>query len=85
MTSTRCSARQATQFLAWGVGIGGFITLALFLVTQHCRGMLGGDPHYAKEITRRIAAGNLSTEVTCAPGDKDSLLAGRRCRTRCAR
>ena len=68
--------QQATQFLAWGVGIGGFITLALFLVGRNIVSTLGGDPQYAKEITRRIAAGNLSTEVTCAPGDKDSLLAG---------
>ena len=37
---------------------------------QHCRGTLGGDPQYAKEITRRIAAGNLSTEVTCAPATR---------------
>jgi methyl-accepting chemotaxis protein len=67
---------QATRFLAWGVGIGGFITLALFLVGRNIVNTLGGDPHYAAEITKRIAAGNLATDVICAPGDNDSLLAG---------
>ena len=67
---------EAARFLAWGVGIGGFIALALFLVGRNIVNTLGGDPHYAAEITRQIAAGNLTTEVKCAPGDNDSLLAG---------
>jgi methyl-accepting chemotaxis protein len=68
--------KQAARFLAWGVGIGGFIALALFFVGRNIVSTLGGDPHYAAEITRRIAAGNLSVDVKCAPGDKNSLLAG---------
>ncbi|MFA7291383.1 MAG: methyl-accepting chemotaxis protein [Rhodocyclaceae bacterium] len=68
--------QQATRFLAWGVGIGGFIALALFFVGRNIVSTLGGDPQYAAEITRRIAAGNLAVDVQCAPGDKVSLLAG---------
>ncbi|MDQ5878563.1 MAG: methyl-accepting chemotaxis protein [Pseudomonadota bacterium] len=68
--------QAATRFLAWGIGIGGFIALALFFVGRNIVNTLGGDPQYAAEITRQIAAGNLSTDVKCAPGDKDSLLAG---------
>ncbi|MBW7900246.1 MAG: methyl-accepting chemotaxis protein [Rhodocyclaceae bacterium] len=70
--------QQAIRFLAWGVGIGGFIALALVLVGRNIVNTLGGEPAYAAEITRRIAAGDLTTEVECAPGDKDSLLAGMR-------
>jgi methyl-accepting chemotaxis protein len=36
---------------------------------------LGGEVHYANEIARQIAAGNLGVEVSIAPGDTDSLLA----------
>jgi methyl-accepting chemotaxis protein len=68
--------QQAIGFLAWGVGIGGFIALALFLVGRNIMNMLGGEPAYAVQITRRIAAGDLTSEVQCAPGDRDSLLAG---------
>ena len=68
--------QQAIQFLAWGIGIGGFIALALFLVGRAIINTLGGDPHYAAEITKRIAAGDLTTDVVCAPGDTSSLLAG---------
>jgi methyl-accepting chemotaxis protein len=68
--------QQAQRFLAWGLGIGGFITLALILVGRNIVNTLGGDPQYAAEITRRIAAGNLSIDVECAPGDNQSLLAG---------
>ncbi|MBI2306131.1 MAG: methyl-accepting chemotaxis protein [Rhodocyclales bacterium] len=68
--------QQAISFLAWGLGIGGFIALALILVSRNIVRMLGGEPAYAAEITRRIAAGDLTTDVHCAAGDKDSLLGG---------
>jgi methyl-accepting chemotaxis protein len=67
---------QATRFLAWGIGIGGFIAFALFFVGRNIVNTLGGDPHYAAEITKRIASGDLSANVQCAPGDTTSLLAG---------
>lgn len=68
--------REATRFLAWGIGMGGFIALALFLVGRNILVTLGGEPQYAAEITRRIAAGDLTTDVHCKPGDTSSLLAG---------
>jgi methyl-accepting chemotaxis protein len=67
---------QATRFLAWGIGIGGFIAFALFFVGRNIVNTLGGDPHYAAAITKRIASGDLSATVQCAPGDTTSLLAG---------
>jgi methyl-accepting chemotaxis protein len=35
---------------------------------------LGGEPAYASEVTRRIAAGDLMTDVTVKDGDSESLL-----------
>jgi methyl-accepting chemotaxis protein len=37
---------------------------------------LGGEPAYAREVVRKIAAGQLQTGIHVLPGDKDSLLAG---------
>ena len=68
--------QQATKFLIWGIGIGGFIAFALFVVGRNIVNTLGGDPQYAAEITKQIAAGDLTTDVRCAPGDTTSLLAG---------
>jgi methyl-accepting chemotaxis protein len=36
---------------------------------------LGGEPEYAREITRAVAAGDLSMEIRLDAGDQDSLLA----------
>ncbi|MBR0564861.1 methyl-accepting chemotaxis protein [Azoarcus sp. L1K30] len=68
--------RNATWFLVWGLGIGGFIAVSLTLVGRNLLRTLGGDPSYASEITRRIAAGDLTSQVICAPGDTTSVLAG---------
>ncbi|MFZ4535901.1 methyl-accepting chemotaxis protein [Propionivibrio sp.] len=68
--------RNALELLAWVVVIGGFISISLAMVSRNLINTLGGDPHYASLITRRIAAGDLTTEVVCAPGDSNSVLAG---------
>jgi len=67
---------NAIKFLAWGLLIGGFIAVSLTLVSRNLIRTLGGDPAYASKITRRIAAGDLSSDVACAPGDTTSVLAG---------
>jgi methyl-accepting chemotaxis protein len=68
--------RNALIFLGWGLAIGGFIAVSLALVGRNLIRTLGGDPHYASQITRRIAAGDLTTDVVCAAGDRTSVLAG---------
>ena len=68
--------QNAMKFLAWGLLIGGFIAVSLTLVSRNVIKTLGGDPLYASQITRRIAAGDLTTDVVCAPGDTSSVLAG---------
>ncbi len=66
----------ALQFLLWGLGIGGFIAVSLTLLSRNILTTLGGDPAYANAITRRIAAGDLTTPVNCSASDSTSLLAG---------
>ncbi|MBI2275772.1 MAG: cache domain-containing protein [Dechloromonas sp.] len=58
-----------------GLAIGGFIAIALLLIARNINRTLGGDPSFASTITRRITAGDLTTQVNCRADDKDSLLA----------
>jgi len=55
-------ALLASAALGWGIGRS--------LVRQ-----LGGEPLYAREVARRIAAGELGDQIRLRPGDRDSLLA----------
>ncbi|HJW26152.1 MAG TPA: methyl-accepting chemotaxis protein [Rhodocyclaceae bacterium] len=66
----------ALRFLAWGLVIGVFIAGSLALLSRNILHTLGGEPAYAAQITRRIASGDLTTDVHCQPGDTGSLLAG---------
>ncbi|MBS1189061.1 MAG: methyl-accepting chemotaxis protein [Rhodocyclaceae bacterium] len=68
--------QNAIRFVSWGLAIGAFIAVSLILLSRTIIRTLGGEPHYAAEITRRIASGDLTTEVRCQPGDSESLLAG---------
>jgi methyl-accepting chemotaxis protein len=66
---------DAIKLLMWGLGIAGFMGLSLFTLSRNIIGTLGGEPSMATAVTKRIAAGDLSTPVSCKPGDQDSLLA----------
>jgi methyl-accepting chemotaxis protein len=44
------------------------------LITRSLLHQFGGEPNYAADVTHRIAAGDLTTEVTLKPGDQSSLL-----------
>ncbi len=65
--------QDAATLLLWGLAIGGFIAVSLMLVSRSIIKTLGGDPSAASAVTRRIAAGDLSSPVDCPPGE--SLLA----------
>ncbi|HET7863705.1 MAG TPA: methyl-accepting chemotaxis protein [Burkholderiaceae bacterium] len=54
--------------LVLGVGLGAWLTRGL--VRQ-----LGGEPQEAANLARRVAAGDLSSEVTLKPGDTGSVMA----------
>ncbi|NDV13241.1 methyl-accepting chemotaxis protein [Crenobacter sp. HX-7-9] len=67
--------RQSAQML----GVVGVLAVLLLVVStlivrNLIRG-LGGEPAYAIEVVRKIAAGRLNEPVRLAAGDKDSLLA----------
>jgi len=53
--------------LAAGIGIG-------IALTRNLTRQLGGEPAYAAAVAERIAAGDLSTDVSLRAGDRTSLL-----------
>ena len=63
----------AIIILALVVGVA-----AAFVVTRSILKQIGGEPDYARDVMREIAAGNLSVAVKTKPSDNDSLLAGTR-------
>ena len=67
---------NAMELLLWILLIGGFVAVSLILVGRYVIRTIGGDPQTASQVTRRIASGDLTTEVPCAPNDSTSLLAG---------
>jgi methyl-accepting chemotaxis protein len=64
------------KFLLWGLIVAAIVALPLILLRASLLRLLGGDPQVAVAAARRIAAGELGTEVICRPGDNESLLAG---------
>jgi methyl-accepting chemotaxis protein len=56
------------------VVIAALAVVSWFVVRTIWR-QLGGEPAYARDITRAIAAGDLSMEIRTDAGDQDSLLA----------
>lgn len=46
-----------------------------FFITRSLLKTLGGEPHYAADIVRRVAEGDLSVTVKVSAGDDSSLLA----------
>ncbi len=67
---------NALRFLGWIILIGGGIAATLTLVGRNVLRTLGGDPQDALQATRRIAAGDLSTDIVCRQGADESVLAG---------
>ena len=68
--------QNALIFLGWGLLIGGFIAVSLALVGRNVIKTIGGDPQNALQVTQRISAGDLTSDVLCASGDTNSVLAG---------
>ncbi|MEW5944057.1 MAG: MCP four helix bundle domain-containing protein [Pseudomonadota bacterium] len=46
-----------------------------FLIVRGLLKQLGGEPDYAAEVARKVAAGDLSTKIAVKEGDTSSLLA----------
>ncbi|HMZ01310.1 MAG TPA: MCP four helix bundle domain-containing protein, partial [Burkholderiaceae bacterium] len=63
--------------LLLGVGVLTVLAVALLgaYITRSLLRSLGGEPATAVEVARRVAQGDLSTEIHLAPGDSTSLMA----------
>ncbi len=68
--------RQDLLLLSGVVCVGAVLVLLLgMLVARNVRILLGGDPRYAREITKHVASGNLAVSVKTQAEDTTSLLA----------
>jgi methyl-accepting chemotaxis protein len=67
---------EAIKFLLWGLIVAAIVAVPLILMRRNLLRLLGGDPSRAVAVARRIAAGDIGTDIECHPGDKESLLAG---------
>ena len=70
-------ASGKVRSLILSILIGGFVVSLLLgiLVTRVIKGIVGGEPSDATALAQRVAAGDLSMEVTLAPGDSTSMMA----------
>ena len=56
------------------LALGAAVSLGLW-VTRALMRQLGGEPQYAADVAREIAAGNLTVDIALRPGDRSSMLA----------
>ena len=54
--------------------VGGVVSVAMSLIIRNVQRGLGGEPSYAAEVARRIAAGDLAVRVQTHADDRDSML-----------
>lgn len=73
--ATVSNAETTTNLMIIG-GLVASLSAAFFAVwiTRNVLGKMGGEPDYAAEIVKRVAGGDLTTEVNIKTSDKSSLL-----------
>jgi methyl-accepting chemotaxis protein len=59
--------RNALKFLLWGGCIGGFISIALFLVGRNVLKIIGGDPGEVAKVVNTMAEGDFTYLPSQAP------------------
>ena len=74
----RIFREEAIKFLLWGLIVAAVVAVPLVLLRRNLMHLLGGDPSRAVAVARRIAAGDIGTDVPVHEGDTTSLLAGMR-------
>jgi len=67
--------RALTVTIATALIVIAALAIVSWFVVRTIWNQLGGEPEYAREITRAVATGDLSTEIVTDPDDRDSLLA----------
>jgi methyl-accepting chemotaxis protein len=67
---------HGARMMMIGLGLGALLLAAVLAVsiTLGITRMLGGEPHYAADVLKRIAGGDLSMEVEIKRGDTGSML-----------
>ncbi len=83
LVSRTAAAQDLRSFNQVSTVVGTLLALALGValglwVTRSILRQLGGEPDYAAEVAREIAAGNLAVDVNVRSGDDSSLIAGMR-------
>jgi methyl-accepting chemotaxis protein len=53
---------------------GAALSVLVLLIARNVERSVGGEPEFAAQVARSIAAGDLETEVRTRPGDESSLL-----------
>lgn len=71
------SSARSTAIVLTAIALIACILLSLYVIRQLCH-QLGGEPHYAAEVARRISAGHLDTDIVVAKGCPQSLLGAMR-------
>ena len=72
---TDCVALNRNVMLVGAVlALGAAVSLGLW-VTRALMRQLGGEPQYATDVAREIAAGNLTVDIALRAGDRSSMLA----------
>jgi len=67
--------QQSTILMFSAIGLGVLLGLVLgWFISSRIVKQLGGEPDYAVDITRKVAAGELGVQVTLDENNKESLL-----------
>ncbi len=65
---------MATTIAVAAMVVAGLVSISYFVVRGIWK-QLGGEPEYARDIARAVAAGDLTMAIRVEPGDQGSLLA----------
>lgn len=72
-------SREINRTVIIMLGMGGLMLvlgiLSSLYISRAIMGSVGGEPAYAAEVSKRIAAGDLTFQIETRPGDTTSLLA----------
>jgi len=70
------ASTQRTMWVSLGLALATLVAAGVvtYLLSANVMRQLGGEPDYAADIARRIAAGDFTEEIQTSGGDRDSLL-----------
>ncbi len=67
-------AQRVRIFSAGAVLLAALLATFAWFIARSLVAQLGGEPHYATQVARRLSQGDLSVEIALKPGDQSSLL-----------